>query len=171
MRNAIPRECEVVITVPAEEEADWYGRLRGKLSVLNAEGVYRVLKEENLEPRRLERLEAEFLVDDHSYWDLPEDSPKTPIVRQTQWSNNREKVQTEMETMGNQQDEENKSMLEQIQVENRERYDYRHFLQRFSETARFSSSFRLRASVFFCIFICFAASFFCRLASFCSHFR
>ncbi len=87
--------------------------------------VYRVLKEEHLEPRRLERLEAEFLVDDHSFWDLPEDSPKTPIVRQTQWSNNREKVQTEMETMGNQQDEESKSMLEQVQVENRERYDYR----------------------------------------------
>ena len=117
---------------PTPFRRDWYGRLRGKLSVLNAEGVYRVLKEENLEPRRLERLEAEFLVDDHSYWDLPEDSPKTPIVRQTQWSNNREKVQTEMETMGNQQDEESKSMLEQVQVENRERYDYRRFLQRFS---------------------------------------
>ena len=53
-------------------------------------------------------------------------------MRQTQWSNNREKVQTEMETMGNQQDEESKSMLEQVQVENRERYDYRRFLQRFS---------------------------------------
>lgn len=48
------------------------------------------------------------------------------------WSNNQEKMQTEMETMGNQQDEENKSMLEQVQVENRERYDYRRFLQRFS---------------------------------------
>ena len=68
--------------------------------MLNAEGVYRVLKEEQLEPRRLERLAAEFLVDDHSFWDLPGDSPKTPMVRQTQWSNNREKVQTEMETMG-----------------------------------------------------------------------
>ena len=118
--------------VPTPFRRDWYGRLHAKLTVLNAEGVYRVLKEEQLEPRRLERLAAEFLVDDHSFWDLPGDSPKTPMVRQTQWSNNREKVQTEMETMGNQQDEENKSMLEQIQVENRERYDYRHFLQRFS---------------------------------------
>ena len=117
---------------PTPFRRDWYGRLHAKLTVLNAEGVYRVLKEEQLEPRRLERLAAEFLVDDHSFWDLPGDSPKTPMVRQTQWSNNREKVQTEMETMGNQQDEENKSILEQIQVENRERYDYRHFLQRFS---------------------------------------
>ena len=80
----------------------------------------------------LERLAAEFLVDDHSFWDLPGDSPKTPMVRQTQWSNNREKVQTEMETMGNQQDEENKSMLEQIQVANRDDVDYRTFLRRFA---------------------------------------
>ena len=54
------------------------------------------------------------------------------MVRQTQWSNNREKVQTEMETMGNQQDEENKKYAGADQVENRERYDYRRFLQRFS---------------------------------------
>ena len=117
---------------PTPFRRDWYGRLHAKLTVLNAEGVYRVLKEEQLEPRRLERLAAEFLVDDHSFWDLPEDSPKTPMVRQTQWSNNREKVQTEMETMGNQQDEENKSILEQIQVENRERYDYSRFLRKFA---------------------------------------
>ncbi len=51
------------------------------LLVLNAEGVYRVLKEEQLEPKRLERLAAEFLVDDHSFWDLPgipEDSHGAP---------------------------------------------------------------------------------------------
>lgn len=58
--------------------------------------------------------------------------PKTGVVRQNQWSNNREKLQTEMETMGNRQDEDTKSLLEQVQVENRSRYDYRRFLQKFS---------------------------------------
>ena len=53
-------------------------------------------------------------------------------MRQNQWSDNRDKIQTEMETMGNQQDEDSKSLLEQVQVENRERYDYRRFLRRFS---------------------------------------
>ena len=85
-----------------------------------------------LTERQLERLEAEFLVDDHQYWQLPPDAPKTGVVRQNQWSNNREKLQTEMETMGNRQDEDTKSLLEQVQVENRSRYDYRRFLQKFS---------------------------------------
>ena len=111
---------------------DWYGRLRQRLQVLNAEGVYKTLEEMKLTERQLERLEAEFLVDDHQYWQLPPDAPKTGVVRQNQWSNNREKLQTEMETMGNQQDEDTKSLLEQVQVENRSRYDYRRFLQKFS---------------------------------------
>ena len=111
---------------------DWYGRLRQRLQVLNAEGVYKALEEMKLTERQLERLEAEFLVDDHQYWQFPPDAPKTGVVRQNQWSNNREKLQTEMETMGNQQDEDTKSLLEQVQVENRSRYDYRRFLQKFS---------------------------------------
>lgn len=111
---------------------DWYGRLRQRLQVLNAEGVYKALEEMKLTERQLERLEVEFLVDDHQYWQLPPDAPKTGVVRQNQWSNNREKLQTEMETMGNQQDEDTKSLLEQVQVENRSRYDYRRFLQKFS---------------------------------------
>ena len=111
---------------------DWYGRLRQRLQVLNAEGVYKALEEMKLTERQLEHLETEFLVDDHQYWQLPPDAPKTGVVRQNQWSNNREKLQTEMETMGNQQDEDTKSLLEQVQVENRSRYDYRRFLQKFS---------------------------------------
>ena len=111
---------------------DWYGRLKKRLQVLNAEGVYRTLKEMDLTEQQFKRLAEEFFVDDHSYWELPEDSPKTSMVRQNQWSSNRDKVQTEMETMGNQQDEESRSLLEQVQVENRERYDYKKFLRKFS---------------------------------------
>lgn len=111
---------------------DWYGRLRGKLKVLNAEGVYRALREMKLTDRQFERLVQEYYVDDHQYWQLPEDTLKNSIMRQTKWSDNRDKVQTEMETMGNRQDEESESLLEQIQVENRERYDYSRFLRKFS---------------------------------------
>ncbi len=117
---------------PSLYRLDWYGRLRGRLKVLNAEGVYRALRDMKLPEKQLERLAEEFYVDDHSYWQLPEDSPKTSMVRQNQWGNNLDKLQTEMETMGNQQDEETGSLLEQVQVENRERYDYRRFLRKFS---------------------------------------
>lgn len=123
-------KCVHIQTLPFR--MDWYGRLRKRLQVLNAEGVYKALEEMKLTERQLERLEAEFLVDDHQYWQLPPDAPKTGVVRQNQWSNNREKLQTEMETMGNRQDEDTKSLLEQVQVENRSRYDYRRFLQKFS---------------------------------------
>ena len=79
-----------------------------------------------------DRLAEEFYVDDHGYWELPGEEPKLPVVRQNQWNKNREQIQTEMETMGNQQDEQSKSLLEHIQVENRERYDYKKFLRKFS---------------------------------------
>ncbi|MCD8082503.1 MAG: VWA-like domain-containing protein [Clostridiales bacterium] len=111
---------------------DWYGRLKKKLEVLNAEGVYRALQGMNLTEKQYLRLSEEFSVDNHSYWKLPDDAPKNSMVRQNQWDDRREKMQTEMETMGNQQDEEAKSLLEQVQVENRERYDYRRFLRKFS---------------------------------------
>jgi len=117
---------------PTFYRLDWYRRLRGNLKVLNAEGVYRSLREMKLPQKQLERLAEEFYVDDHQYWELPEDSPKTSMVRQNQWSNNRDKLQTEMETMGNQQDDQSQSLLEQVQVENRERYDYRRFLRKFA---------------------------------------
>ncbi len=123
---------------PSMLRRDWHGRLKRRLQVLNAEGVYRTLGKMLQEPgsgldkRMMERLEAEYFVDDHSRWELPQDNPKTSVVRQNQWNKNRDRLQTEMETMGSQQEEESKSLLEQVQVENRERYDYRRFLRKFS---------------------------------------
>jgi predicted metal-dependent peptidase len=117
---------------PSMLRRDWYQRLRKRLKVLNAEGVYRALREMKVPEKMLERLAQEFCIDDHQYWTLPDDAPKTSVQRQNQWGDNREKMQTEMETMGNQQDEETRSLLEQVQIENRERYDYRGFLKKFA---------------------------------------
>ena len=123
---------------PSMLRRDWYRRLHGCLQVLNAEGVYRALSKmrrdagSGLTDRMLERLAAEFHVDDHGRWESGPDMPKTSIQRQDKWNKNRDRLQTEMETMGSQQDEEGRSLLEQVQVENRERYDYRRFLQKFA---------------------------------------
>ena len=117
---------------PSLYRQDWYGRLRKELQVLNAEGVYHVLKGIKLQDGQRDRLAEEFYVDDHGYWELPGEEPKLPVVRQNQWNKNRERLQTEMETMGNQQDEDSRSLLEHVQVENRERYNYREFLRKFS---------------------------------------
>lgn len=117
---------------PSFYRQDWYGRLKKELSVLNAEGVYHILQKLELSEKQRKRLGAEFYVDDHEYWELPQDSPRTSVMRQNQWNKDRERLQTEMETMGNQQEEDSKSLLEHVQVENRERYDYRQFLRKFS---------------------------------------
>lgn len=117
---------------PSPYRRELYGRLRKRLKVLNAEGVYRMVQEMALNDKQYDRMRDEFYVDDHRIWKLEDNTPKTSTVRQNQWNDNREKLQTEMETMGNQEDEESKSLLEQVQVENRERYDYRQFLRKFS---------------------------------------
>lgn len=123
-------KCVHVPVPPYRREL--YGRLRKKRKVLNAESVYRELQEMKLSEKQYNRMRDEFFVDDHRYWALDDKSPKTSMVRQNQWNDNREKMQTEMETMGNQEDEEAKSLLTQVQVENRERYDYKQFLRKFS---------------------------------------
>lgn len=110
---------------------DWYGRLRKKLQVLNGEGIYRVLESMELSQQQWNRLSEEFFVDDHERWKLPKEDWQLSIQRQNQWSDRREKLQTELETMGSGQEEDSRSLLEQVQVENRERYDYRKFLRRF----------------------------------------
>ncbi len=117
---------------PTMLRREWYQRLNGRLRVLNAEGIYHVLREMDLPEKMLARLAVDFCVDDHRYWELPDNSPKTSISRQNQWGDSRDKLQTEMEMMGGQQEEGSRCLLEQVKVENRERYDYRRFLRKFS---------------------------------------
>ena len=107
------------------------GREPGRIP-LTAERVYHALKEMGLPERRLEQLRSEFHVDSHDLWEQ-EDDRKQARPRQNQWNDNREKIQTQMETMGSKDEsEDNRSLLDQVQVENRERYDYSRFLRKFS---------------------------------------
>ena len=99
--------------------------------VLTAERVYHALMEMALPERRLRQLQAEFHLDDHDLWEQ-EDSPKIARSRQNKWNDNREKMQTELETGSKDASEDNRSLLEEVQVENRERYDYSRFLQKFA---------------------------------------
>lgn len=69
--------------------------------------------------------------DNHSLWKR-EQPPKAAASRQNRWKDNREKLQTAIETGSKDASEDNQSLLEQVQAENRERYDYKQFLRRFS---------------------------------------
>lgn len=118
---------------PGAFRRETYLRLRKMLDrqVLTAQGVYKALLEMNPDGRRLGQLTAEFLVDDHSRWGEAE-TPRQAMERQNRWKDNRERMQTEMETGSKDASEDNKSLLEELEVENRERYDYRQFLRRFA---------------------------------------
>ena len=100
--------------------------------VLTAERAYHALMEMALPERRLRQLQAEFHLDDHDLWEQEAD-PSAAMTRQNQWNDNRERMQTQMETMGSEEESENEqSLLDSIQVENEERYDYRQFLRKFA---------------------------------------
>lgn len=108
-----------------------YARLRETLKVLTAEGVYQTLQRMNLSSEAYERMAFEFYADNHDDWEREED-PRIRQERQTMWQNNREKMQTDMESFGEKEAEDSRNLLEAVQVENRERYDYKQFLRRFA---------------------------------------
>lgn len=108
-----------------------YLHLHEKLKVLNAEGVYEALMDMARDEESYARMEAEFLTDSHDLWE-EENSPSMTQQRKNQWDDNREKMQTEMETFAQEASEDAGSLLDQVRVENRERYDYKEFLRKFS---------------------------------------
>ncbi len=136
-QSALRRETYLRIR-KALRDAGRDGAGRGEASrepVLTAGRVYRVLleqrKERQLSQRRLEQLEMEFQVDSHDLWESGDD-PRMAVTRQRQWKDNREKMETEMETGSRDQEEGGDSLSEALSVENQERYDYRQFLRRFA---------------------------------------
>lgn len=118
-----------------------YSELNGKLRVLTAEGVYKVLREKKLTPGQMERLSSEFCIDDHTFWPGLLEGKKPPggnippsamIQRlQKKWQDISEKMQTELQ-MGRDPNHGDGDLLGKLTVENRERYDYRAFLRKFA---------------------------------------
>lgn len=98
---------------------------------LTAERIYHALKKMNLPERRIRLMQAEFYVDSHDLWEQEENSRQSR-PRQNQWDDNREKMQTQLETGSKEQSDDSRSLLDQVQVENRERYDYSQFLRKFA---------------------------------------
>ena len=118
---------------PSMLRRETYLRLKNRrLSVFTAEGIYRELVSMELKEKQIDRLIQEFRVDDHDLWE--QEMPKSRMVRrQNQWKENRERLQTALETDGQKDPgESDRDLLEQVQAENRERYDYRAFLRKFS---------------------------------------
>lgn len=108
-----------------------YDGLNKKLRVLTAEGIYHLLENSQADPRRVARLIKEFYVDDHRYWENDRKKQSQGMPNENQWKDIREKMETELQTFAKEAAEDSRGLLEQLSVENRERYDYRSFLKKF----------------------------------------
>lgn len=111
---------------------EFYGRVRDRVKVMNAQSIYRCLQEEHLPEGRYLSLAAEFYRDDHTRWDENRDNPQMSAERKNKWDGVRRKMETEMEVFSKKASEDAKGLLEQVKIENRERYDYREFLRKFT---------------------------------------
>ena len=108
-----------------------YGQIRRKLPVFTAEGIYHILMNMDLPEEAFHRMQGEFYVDSHDKWEQ-EDDPNMKIERQNKWQDIRDKMETEMESFGEEEDDSSRQLLEQVKIENRERYDYKRFLRKFA---------------------------------------
>ena len=110
---------------------DIYKRLRKDLKVLTAEGIYKRIREWELTEAEIKRIGEEFVMDSHSFWPA-KDQPKMQQEIQNQWQDISEKMELDMETFSHEMSADTGDMVRQMQIENRERFDYREFLKKFA---------------------------------------
>ena len=112
-----------------------YGQLRGIGHTVTPGRVRKFLAQMEAESggktEKLEALEKEFRVDDHSLW-KQEKTIRQTVEQQKRWKQVSETLQTELELYAKEAGEDSKGLLDQIRVENRQRYSYRKFLKKFT---------------------------------------
>lgn len=130
--DGLYRPCIHLPMSPVRRE--FYMRLESRVTVFNAESIYRALQEMGLSEGEYNRLSAEFFRDDHCFWEKEKKPPRPNQSRNKKedWDDKREKMQVEMEAFSTEASEDDKDLLNQLAVENRERYGYRKFLKKFS---------------------------------------
>lgn len=109
-----------------------YRLLEKEKKTLNAERIYKILKEEFLKEKELAQLEKEFYVDDHKYWANQQPDRKPNPLMSKKWGDISEGIETDLETFSRESGEQDGDFLDQLKIENRERYDYREFLRKFA---------------------------------------
>lgn len=153
MIDALPYAS--VRLVVSDLRNEWYEKLHKELKVLSAEGIYEVLQKQQLSLQQFGKLQLEFWVDDHVFWEQKQDDQNEQDQDnqnqndnqddqqndqqeqqrrqelEQQWKEISEKMQTNLETFSQEAGEETGDLLQNLQIENRERYDYHAFLQKF----------------------------------------
>ena len=100
--------------------------------VPTAQRVYRRLQTLHLPENKMQELRREFSLDDHRKW--YENPPGSPMLsqRKKKWDDIRDRMQTELETFSKEAGQGGEALVDQLRAQNRNRYDYREFLRKFS---------------------------------------
>lgn len=97
-----------------------------------AQRIYKRLCSLHLPEPKMQELRREFYMDDHRKWyETPPGHPKN-VRQRKNWEDVRNRMQTEMETFSKEAAQDSKSLMEHLAAENRNRYDYKEFLRKFS---------------------------------------
>lgn len=131
----MPAKCVKQVTPDFHQSV--FDGLKEELSVLTAEGIYRVLYNSPISNAQLDMLKAAFYVDDHQFWSNEDEgndqsSRQKQEKNEKQWQEISEKVQTGMETMNKEYGDMSGDLLYKLQIYHREKYDLRTFLRKFS---------------------------------------
>lgn len=109
-----------------------YGMLEAKKKTLHAQRIYRYLQEIDPDEAMTARMESEFCVCDHRYWDCHQpERPQDPQL-ENHWRDVDEKIETQMTTFGSQAAQGAGDWLGSLQLMNRRRTDYSDFLRKFT---------------------------------------
>ncbi len=141
-------EYPCVQRLVTDRRQEYYDSL--SVSVFNAEQIYAVLTKMTYSQKI--GMRREFIVDDHHFWEelqddkerpqqpdsdnSEDDTPPSPDKDEVEqkWQDISQKTQTSMETIQRDISLMAGNLRQQLQIENRQRYDYRSFLRRFAVT-------------------------------------
>ncbi|WMI81089.1 vWA domain-containing protein [Anaerotignum sp. MB30-C6] len=151
--DALPVKATQLVV--SDRRNELYDQLKKDLKVLSAEGIYRKLSERNFTDKEFGKLQLEFWVDDHVFWeqkkednqnennenqdnennqeneDESEHNQQKQRELEEKWQQIGEKMETNLETFAKDLGESAGDLLQLLKIENREKYDYRHFLKKF----------------------------------------
>nr|WP_294492535.1 VWA-like domain-containing protein [uncultured Mediterraneibacter sp.] len=109
-----------------------YRKLEADGHVLNAERIFHILSEWDLDDKELKIMEEEFYMDDHRYWEGENQKRPPESSCEQKWREIDEKMETDLETFSKESSEQSGGFLGELKAENRGRHDYREFLRKFS---------------------------------------
>ncbi len=133
-----------------EKRSAWYEELRTGAGVLSAQRLYRYLSEGERDYRKEAAMEAEFVMDDHSFWERldppdapapkeqPEGAAAMPLIatkrlKEEEWKKLANKVRLEL-TLGREAGTKTGEFLRFLAYDGSQRTDFHEFLKRFAVT-------------------------------------